>query len=180
MFTALLAFVMLLLSPDLAWGSEAVASIAFERWGKLLLLSHALLGILLLGSITHNALITLRYLKGDFRKISLEKLYVKVAAIAYGLTFALGAVLYPNYRYYVRALYFDKDLPWASHLFDIKEHWAGIGLGLMVAFYWMSRVIQPRSDRRALFFYVFLSLSLALIVWFTLISGLYLTSLRSV
>lgn len=180
MFIPPLALLLLILFPPLAWGSDVSVSIVLENWGKLLLIAHTLLGILLLGTITHNALITWRYLKGDFRRINLEKLYVKVAAVAYGLTFTLGAVLYPNYRYYVRALYFDQELPWASHLFDIKEHWAGIGLGLMVAFYLMSRTIQPRSDRRALFFYVFLSLSLAVIVWFTLISGLYLTSLRSV
>lgn len=155
-------------------------SIFLENWGKPLLILHALVGILLLGSMTHNVLITARYLRGHFRKVKLEKLYVKVGFISYLLTFVLGALIYPNYRYYVRALYFDKEAVWASNLFDIKEHWAGIGLALFIAYYVLSRIIDPREDRQMLFVYVFLSLSLTGIVWFAVISGLLLTSVKGV
>jgi len=89
-------------------------------------------------------------------------------------------VIYPNYRYYVRALYFDKEVPWAANLFDIKEHWTGIGLVLVLAFYILSRVIDPKSDRAMLFVYVFLSVTLAIIVWFALISGLLLTAVKAI
>jgi len=148
--------------------------------GKLLLLAHALMAILLLGSMTHNCLITLRYLGGHFAKIRLEKLYVKVAFVAYLLSFGLGSLIYPNYRYHVRARYFDQTMPWASQLFDIKEHWTGIGLALFIVFFLFSLILNPKEDRTPLFVYVFLSLSLTLIVWFALISGLLLSSYRSV
>ncbi|MBF2055484.1 MAG: hypothetical protein IGS03_18700 [Candidatus Sericytochromatia bacterium] len=149
-------------------------------WGKPLLILHALLGMLLLGTSTHHALIAVPWLWGSRKKLHLNQIYVNVGLVAYLLTFGLGAVIYPNYRYTVRALYFDKDLPWASQLFDVKEHWAGIGLGLFVSFFVLSRLIDPRSDRAGLFVYVFLSVSLALIVWFSLISGLLLTAYRSI
>lgn len=155
-------------------------TVFLQAWGKFLLLLHALFGILLLGSMTHNVLLVVPYLWGSFRKVALEKLYVKVVFVAYGVTFGLGALSYPNYRYRVRALHFDKELPWASNLFDIKEHWAGVGLALVCAFLLLSRIIDPRQDRQMLGFYAFLSVALALIVWFNLISGLLLTSYRGI
>lgn len=166
---------LLLLAHPLSAGS-----VFLQAQGKLLLLLHALLAILLLGSMTHNALITVRYLWGNFSRIRLEKLYVKVAFAAYLLTFTLGALIYPNYRYHVRARYFDLHLLWASQIFDIKEHWAAMGLALFVAFFLFSRELDPRTDRPVLFIYVFLSLTLTLIVWFTLVSGLLLSSYRSI
>lgn len=160
--------------------AQSSANVFLQAQGKLLLILHALLAILLLGSMTHNALITVRYLWGNFSRVRLEKRYVQVAFIAYLLTFTLGALIYPNYRYYVRDRYFDLHMPWASHLFDIKEHWAAIGLALFIAFFLFSRELNPRTDRHWLFFYVFLSLTLTLIVWFDLISGLLLSSYRSI
>ncbi len=155
-------------------------SVFLEAWGKPLLILHALLAILLLGSMTHHVLLTVPYLWGKFRKLRLEKIYVHVVAVSYSLTFAVGALIYPNYRYHVRDQYFDAHHPWASNLFDIKEHWAGIGLGLMIAFWLLSRQVQPQSDRRLLLVYVFLSVSLTVIVWFNLISGLWLTAIKGV
>lgn len=161
--------------------TEAAHSPIFlAAWGKPLLILHSLMAILLLGSITHNVLLTVPYLWGRYKKVRLEKLYVKVVLVAYTLTFALGAILYPNYRYHVRDLYFDKHMPWASHLFDIKEHWAGIGLGLVGVFFLLSLTFDPREDRERVFLYVFLSCSIALTVWFNLIAGLWLTSLKGV
>lgn len=153
-------------------------TIFLEAWGRPLLVLHALLAILLLGSTTHNVLLTVPYLWGKVRKVKLEKLYVKVMTVAYGLTFALGAIVYPNYRYHVRDQYFDAKAPWASNLFDIKEHWAGVGLALMLSYLVLSLVMDPKRDRSLVLIYVFLSVSLATIVWFALISGLVITSAR--
>jgi hypothetical protein len=160
--------------------SHTTVAIWLENAGKPLLILHALTAILLLGTMTHNSLLTVRYLWGHFHKVKLEKLYVKVGLIAYLLTFGLGAIIYPNYRYHVRERFFDPHMPWASHLFDIKEHWTAIGLILFTVFYLLSRELEPERHRQALFFYVFLSLCLCLIVWFSLISGLLLSSYRSI
>lgn len=157
-----------------------VATVFLQAWGKPLLILHALSGILLLGSMTHNVLLVVPYLWGRFRKVALEKLYVKVAFVTYLVSFGLGALVYPNYRYHVRALHFDKELPWASNLFDIKENWAGVGLALFVAFLILSRIIDPTKDRQMLGVYAFLSVALAVIIWFNVISGLLLTSYRSI
>lgn len=161
--------------------AQAAEPVLFlQALGKPLLIAHALVAVLLLGSLTHNVLITTNYLRGKFGKIRLEKLYVKVGFVAYLLTFGLGSIIYPNYRYHVRARYFDLHMRWATNIFDIKEHWAGIGLVLFLAFFLLSRRIDPRTDRRFLFFYVFLSVTLASIVWFDFIVGLLLVSYRSI
>ena len=158
----------------------SVATVFLQSWGKPLLMLHALTAILLLGAMTHHVLLSVPYLWGNFKKIRLEKLYVRVAFVAYLLSFTLGALIYPNYRYHVRHLHFDPHLPWASNLFDIKEHWAGIGLALFIAFLVISRVIDPPTDRPMLGVYVFLSVTLTLIVWFNVLSGLLLTSYKGV
>lgn len=157
-----------------------VSDILWVSQGKVLLIIHALLAMLLLGSMTHNVLITSRYLVGNFNKIKLEKLYVKVAFVAYGLTFIFGTLMYPNYRYHVRALYLDKHAPWATNLFDIKEHWVALGLALFTVFYLLSRAIEPAKDRHLLFVYVFLSVVLTGIVWFAVVTGLLVTSVKGI
>lgn len=163
-------------SPSIAMTSP----VFLGAWGKPLLILHALLAILLLGSMTHNVLLTVPYLWKKYKKVTLEKLYVKVAFVAYLLTFALGAIVYPNYRYHVRDQYFDVHLPWASQFFDIKEHWAGIGLGLMGIYLVLSLTMDPRKDRERVMIYVFLSVMITLVIWFNLIAGLWLTALRGV
>lgn len=157
-----------------------MVNIFLASWGKPLLILHALIAILLLGSMTHHVLIVVPYLWGKFTKLKLEKIYVKVAFVAYLLTFLVGALIYPNYRYHVRAQYFDSHLPWAAQLFDMKEHWAGLGLALFIGFYVISRVIQPQSDRAMLGVYAWLSVTLTVIVWFNVLSGLILVSYRSI
>lgn len=161
-------------------GPTFMEPIILVSQSKFLLVLHALLAMLLIGSMTHNVLITTRYLWGRFHKVKLEKLYVKVAFTAYLLTFSLGSLLYPNYRYHVRAQYLDKQAPWATNLFDIKEHWAAIGLALFGVYLILSLTMDPQKDRPVLFLYVFLSVILAVIVWFAVIAGLLVTSVKGV
>lgn len=169
-----------MLSTSSALSSLPQGAVFLGAWGKPLLILHALMAILLLGAMTHNVLLAVPYLWKHYKKVGLEKLYVKVAGVAYALTFALGALVYPNYRYHVRDQYFDLQMPWASHLFDIKEHWAAVGLGLMGVYFVLSITLDPRVHRERVLLYVFLSVAITLIVWFNLISGLWLTALKGV
>jgi len=64
---------------------------------KFLLLLHTVAAIVCLGSITHNLVMIANYWQGKFRRIQLEKLYVKVSFIAFLCTYLLGGVgLYPD------------------------------------------------------------------------------------
>jgi hypothetical protein len=78
---------------------------------RILLLLHAAGSIVLLGASTHHALLMRHYLAGRFVFERLEKTYAKVVSVAYAITFALGALLYPSYRVHVRGRYLDRHAP---------------------------------------------------------------------
>ena len=156
-----------------------MTGIAFESYGRLLVLLHAAAAIVLIGASTHHFLVAIGYLRGVY-KVRLGRIYAATSLVAYGVTFLLGAAAYPAYRYHVRALYFDRYEIWASNLFDIKENFASIGLPFVVGAFLLSRVLDPRQDRRFLLGYAAMVAVQALIVWFNVISGLLLTLAKGV
>ncbi|MBK7975672.1 MAG: hypothetical protein IPK07_21120 [Deltaproteobacteria bacterium] len=148
------------------------AGIFLESLSTPLLVLHALAATVLIGSTTHDAILLVGYLRGRFGRVRLEKLYVRIQLVAYLVTFALGSLAYPAYRIYVRAAVFDRHAPWAANLFDIKENLAALALPLMIGYAWLSRVIDPRADAAWRPMYVGFGLSIAAVVWFSVVSGL--------
>jgi hypothetical protein len=145
--------------------------IVLQGVARLLVVLHTAGAIVLIGSTTHHAIITWGYLRGR-AMTRLGRIYAATSAVAYLLTFLLGALSYPTYRYYTRALYFDRYAPWATTLFDVKEHFASLGLPLVLGVLWLSRGLEPRRDRAVLPVYAVLVVGTAAIVWFNLFSGL--------
>jgi hypothetical protein len=91
---------------------------------------------------------------------------------------ALGALAHPTYRYFVRALYFDRHAVWASNLFDMKELFATIGLPLAIGTACLSRVLD--EEDRALRLGQLMAIAFtAGIVWFDVGSGLLLSLMKS-
>ncbi len=99
---------------------------SFSSARAMLLVLHAGAAIVLIGAATHHALQMQHYLRGDFRRVALEKTYAKVVSVAYVITFILGAMVYPSYRVQVRGLYLDRYAPGWSGLFDMKEVYASL------------------------------------------------------
>jgi hypothetical protein len=151
----------------------------FYPAAKALVLLHAAAAIVLAGSSTHNFLITLGYLRGNY-KVRLGRIYAATVAIAYAVTFVLGALSYPSYRYHVRGLYLDRYAIWASNLFDMKENFAAIGLPLALGAWALSRVMEPRDDGQLLPGYAVMVTLTAVVVWFNVISGLLITMTKGV
>lgn len=156
-----------------------VPEIFLDGQARLLVLLHAAAAIVLIGATTHHLLIALRYLRGRFQ-LRLGRIYAATLAVAYGVTFLLGSLAYPAFRYHVRGLYLDRYEPWASNLFDIKENFAALGLPLVVTILVLSRILDPKADRPLLRAYAATSILLAAIVWFAVISGLIVTMTRGV
>lgn len=146
---------------------------------RLLVLLHAAAAIVLVGAATHQAIIAVGYLRGTF-KVRLGRIYAAVVAVAYAVTFGFGLLAYPTFRYHTRALYLDRHEPWASNLFDMKENFAALGLPLVVGMLVLSRVMEPKEDRRLVGPYAAFALFTAAIVWFDVISGLVITMTRGV
>ena len=149
-----------------------------EGVASALLVVHALAAIALLGATTHDAVLVIGFLRSRFGRAGLERLYVRIQLVAYLATFALGAVIYPAYRIYVRAAVFDRWAPWASNLFDIKENFAALGLPVVVAYAWLRSRFDPRKDVAWRPLYAVLGLTAAALVWFQAVAGLVLVAER--
>lgn len=156
-----------------------MTDIVFEEQARLFVLLHAAASVVLIGSSTHQTLVTIGYLRGVYRE-RLGRIYAATMLVAYLVTFALGAMAYPTYRYHVRGLYLDRHAVWASNLFDIKENFAAIGLPMVVGAFILSRVMRPKEDRSMLLGYALMVFVTAAIVWFNVISGLLITMERGV
>lgn len=143
-----------------------------------LLLAHLFVTFVLAGSMTHGLLIVIGYLRGKFGRQKLEWFYVRVSLWAYAIVYVLGALIYPAYRIYLRHNYFDKELKWATGLFEVKEHWGAVGLAMFFVYYFLRKSFQPAEEKDKLFLYVPLCLLLNVIVWYKIIVGCYLTVLK--
>jgi hypothetical protein len=149
-----------------------------EKFYGILLLAHLFATFVLVGSMTHNLLCVVSYIHGKFGRQKLEWLYVKVSLWAYVIVYVIGALIYPAYRIYIRHEYFDPQLPWATGLFEVKEHWGAVGLGLFFVYYFLRRSFQPAEEKEKLFLYVPLCFILNVILWYKVIIGCYLTLLK--
>jgi hypothetical protein len=159
--------------------NRRVPDIFLDDWAPLLVVLHAAAAIVLIGATTHHALIAIGYLRGK-SKPRLGRIYAATLAVAYVVTFGLGLLAYPTFRYHVRGLYLDRYAPWASNLFDVKENFAALGLPLVLGVLVLSRILRPPEDRALVRGYVAMSLTVAGIVWFAVFAGLIVTMTKGV
>lgn len=154
-------------------------SLFLAELARLLVVVHAVAAIVLVGAATHHAAVGLGYLRGAY-KTRLARIYAPTVAVAWLSTFALGLLSYPTFRYETRALYLDRYEPWASKLFDLKEHTAALGIPFVLGTFVLSRLIEPKQDRALARAYAALVVFVAMIVWFDVLSGLLITVTRGV
>ncbi|MHC4571972.1 MAG: hypothetical protein ACYS0C_07850 [Planctomycetota bacterium] len=149
-----------------------------EAYYEILLLAHLFATFVLVGSMTHNLLRVVSYLRGKFGRQELEWLYVKVSLWAYIVVYVIGALIYPAFRVHIRGSYFDPQIPWATGLFEVKEHWSAVGLALFFVYYFLRKNFQPGNEKEKLFLYVPLCFLLNLILWYKVIVSCYLSLLK--
>ena len=149
-----------------------------ENFYEVLLLVHLLAAFVLVGSMTHNLLIVIGYIRGKFGRQKLEWFYVRVSLWAYIIVYVLGALIYPAYGARIRQPYFDQQLRWATGLFEVKEHWGSIGLAMLMVYYFLRKHFKPAEEKDKLFLYIPLCLLLNVILWYKVITGCYLTLLK--
>jgi hypothetical protein len=146
-----------------------------------LLIIHGLVGVALLGAITHQMVSAFRRRQarnGSFidRYTGVNQRTFTIAVLClYPAGLIIGAVIYPAYRLNVRIPFEEMSLGWAVGLFELKEHFAGIGLALlpMYAYTWRGEAGEShRRDRMAL------TLLLTFIVWWDFLIGHVLNNIR--
>jgi hypothetical protein len=154
-------------------------SLFLAELARVLVVLHAVAAIVLVGAATHHALIAIGYLRGVY-KVRLARIYAPTVAVTWLVTLVFGLLSYPTFRYATRALYLDRYEPWASNLFDLKEHTAALGVPLVIGTFVLSRVIDPKQDRALARAYAAMVVLVAAIVWFDVLSGLLITMAKGV
>jgi len=145
-----------------------------EVLGTALLIIHGLVAVALLGAITHQTLAAWGSVDarpasflGRFRSVPSAS-FANAVVVLYALSTLLGGIIYLYFRVDVRP-----ELERAGHwhllgFFDLKEHFAAIGLALLPA-YWVCwrrpHAEEPAQTRTAL------TSMLAFIVWWGFLSG---------
>lgn len=107
--------------------------IALEDYAKVLLVLHGLAAVVLIGSAAHTAW---RAVRGT---LTARGNQIAWLVWSYIVTFVSGLFIYPTYRWYVRALYFEKEVRSANFYFEVKEHLSALGLALVLAYWLLSR-----------------------------------------
>ena len=148
----------------------------------ILLIAHGLLAVILLGAVSHQALATASR-PSTAQKRSFFNRFASVNAAAYVnpiilffvLTSIGGALLYPQYRTDVRPVLEDLQMREANGIFEIKEHFAALGLGLLPAywFFWQAPLTPASAVTRR-----YLTWILAFLVWWNFLVGHVLNNIR--
>jgi hypothetical protein len=146
-----------------------------------LLILHGLVAVGLLGAITHQTLATLTPPKGKplsffgrFRAVPGAR-FTNAVIVLYSLSWLLGAVVYLYFKTDIQPT-LERDRHWhALGVFDLKEDFTAIGLGLLPAYWFCWQ--QPVGDQSRLV-RAALTLLLAFIVWWSFLVGHVINNIR--
>lgn len=148
-----------------------------------LLLLHGLGSVALLGALTHQAAAQFACraaapasFAGRYSRVRDDAFVGAVVVLFVGVTL-LGGLIYPAYRTDARIAFEELGLFLAVGCFELKEHAAGIGLGLLPAYAYLWRAgATPRelANRR------WITLFLAAVVWFDFVAGHVLNNIRGI
>jgi hypothetical protein len=155
--------------------------ISVNTFWTILLIVHGLLAIALLGALTHQAMAVLmpvRQTAGGFvtrfRAVPAAG-YATAICVLWILTFLMGAWIYTKYRIYVR-IPIEQAGYWKTQgFFELKEHAATLGLGLLPIYWYIwKNVHDPEYDgvRKSI------TALLAFICWFNFLVGHVLNNVR--
>lgn len=143
---------------------------------------HGLVAIALLGAITHQGLTVWRQpatvpatvFVNRFRSIPAIH-FATAITVLYLLTFALGAYIYPTFVLHAKQAIVDLGLRKTVGVFQLKEHIAAVGLGMLPVYwhFWRSVPLTAGIRTRRL-----LTTFLMLAVWWNLIVGYVLNNVR--
>jgi hypothetical protein len=147
---------------------------------SILLITHGILAVLLLGAITHQAIgaawpVTKRA-PGFWNSLRSTNgmSYTNAVAILFLVTFVLGLIIYPTYRVSVRTLLQEYHFYKPEGAFELKEHLLALSLALLPIYWLLWR--RPSGDNRIA--RVAITSFMAVSVWWSFITGHVLNNIR--
>ena len=147
-----------------------------------LLIVHGLLAVFLLGAVTHQAVSVVKRAPSSARRSFVDKFggvhaasYATPIIVLFVVTAIAGAFLYPQYRVDVRPTLEDLQMRAANGVFEIKEHLAAVGLGMLpvYALAWKAPLAVEQAATRK-----YLTLILAFLVWWNFLVGHVLNNIK--
>jgi hypothetical protein len=146
-----------------------------------LLIVHGLLAVALIGALTHQSLAVIRVSPSGsrsffdrFRSVNTPT-FTNAIVLLYLITALGGGLLYPEYRLFVRTTLEDLQLRAANGVFEMKEHFVAVALGLLPAYIVVWRTpLDPKyaGARRAL------TWILAIVAWWSFLAGHVLNNIK--
>ena len=144
---------------------------------------HGLLAVALLGALTHQAMSVLMPVRQGagaggfvtrFRAVQGAG-YAAAVCVLWIVTFIFGAWIYTKYRMYVRIPIEQQGFWKTQGVFELKEHLASIGLGLLPIywFFWKNARNAGIRQRAA-----WLTVVLAAMVWYMFLVGHIVNNVR--
>ena len=145
-----------------------------------LLILHGLTAVALLGAVTHQAVSVWLPAKSAASFVSRMRgvsatSYVNAIVVLYALTALLGGIIYPTYRLNVRIVLEQMQLHVPNGVFELKEHFVALGLGMLPAYWYFWRAPEAIEHARAR---AVLTAILAFIVWWGFLVGHVLNNIR--
>jgi hypothetical protein len=164
------------------WG-KPMDIISVNTFWTILLITHGLLAVFLLGAITHQAVSVLAPVRTTagapsfvtrFRGVHGAG-YATAICVLYVLTFIMGAWIYTKYRVYIRIPIEQAGYYKTQGFFDFKEHVATVGLVLLPAYWYFwknARVTEYDTARKGT------TVVLGAMIWFLFLVGHVLNNTR--
>jgi hypothetical protein len=111
---------------------------------------------------------------GRYRSVPATS-YANAIVVLYLIAAALGAIVYTEYRVVVRVVLEQLDLWKTNGVFELKEHFAAVGLGVLPAYwyYWRTPLAAEHTRTRAI-----LTTLLTFVVWWNFLVGHVLNNVR--
>ena len=157
--------------------------ISVTTFWSILFIIHALLAVALIGALSHQAMSVLMPVRAGMTSDGFVTRFRAVHGASYAMavcvlwiaTFIFGGWIYAKYRIYVR-IPIEQDGFWKTQgAFEMKEHLATIGLGLLPIywFFWKNaRDPQYHSPRK------WLTVTLAAMCWYMFLTGHVVNNVR--
>ena len=146
-----------------------------------LLITHGLVAVALLGAITHQAVSVVRgsgprstSFTGRYTSVN-QRTFTRAVIVLFVSAVVLGALIYPYYRLNVRIPFEEMRLAAAVGVFELKEHFAGIALGVLPLYAWVWRPEAAETHRSLR---IALTVMLAFVVWWDFLIGHILNNIR--
>jgi hypothetical protein len=157
--------------------------VSVTTFWTIFMIIHGLCAVTLLGALSHQAMSVLMPVRQGvgpggivtrFRAVQGAG-YATAVCVLWIVTFLFGAFIYTKYRMYVRIPIETQGFWKTQGVFELKEHLAVIGLGLL-PIYWLfwkdARNPEYDSARR------WLTVVLAAMVWFMFLVGHIVNNVR--